>query len=509
MPNEDFDMIMESQQAEIDKIKSEAKIVDIKEFYLNKYQEMYQEILTNRLIELKEEMASLDEEISSLNNDVIQLDEDVQNNAVIKDQISSVEEKTYECYAKMEEMRFQRENEMDALQKETVELFHKHHSYVDGFQKILSNYLDHLVDNGTLIDEINKLFDLCNNEAYDLSVSIKENELKNKQMGLKLEEDLDVIRKELDDLLKEKKRQENRLYEVSLDHQKEVQADLKVRLDHKQNYQAEIKQVYIETSSKQLKEMNDLLIKFSLINKSPLEQIAELDALLEKFKIKLLSLDTKSNQEYQRNKRLGELNIKKKDLDAIKEQKELVDKKVSQLQNAYLVIIGNIKELDEHLINIKKNIQGVKFQSFLRFEEQFQKELKDGMNAILNKQKLIESLKEDRTYNLFDPDPAKIKNLDIQIHEEELAFNQIIKDYDDVKKDYEDFLNQNDNAQIKKLMEDGIFFEENLPKLKMLAQKLKDKIQKEIDISHELSLKLTDYQDLVLQIGELQNEDCN
>ena len=82
-----------------------------------------------------------------------------------------------------------------------------------------------------------------------------------------------------------------------------------------------------------------------------------------------------------------------------------------------------------------------------------------------------------------------------------------LKYYDNIKKDYESFLQQNDNAVIKTLIEDGSFFETNIPKLKALTIKLKDKIGKLIEESHKMQDDLKDYQSILMQIQELENED--
>ena len=507
MPNEEFENIIQNQKEEINKIKDTEEVIDIKSFYLNKYHEMYQEILENRVQELKEEMISLDAEITELTSSAIRIDEDFQNNEINKQKIQEVEDETYVCYAKMEERRFTAETECDELEKASIELFHNHYAHNQEWYKLLDNYLDHLVDNGSLIDNITNLFNWTAEEGYELSLKIKENEHQVKKIHEDLEVELSQIRNELEALLREKKRYEDHIYEVSAEHQQNVKQDLEVRLEHKKNYEKEIVEAYKEASVKQLKELNELIIKFNLIRKEPSEQIEELDQLLEKFKSKLLSLDTKSNQEYQRQKRLSSLTLQKKSLEELKEKKANLDKKIAQLQNAYVVVVNNIKELDEHLEDIEDQIAGVKFQSFLRFEEQFQKELRDALNTIKNKQKFIESLKEDRTYNLFDPDPEKLKNLDNLIHENELELNTMIKNYDSVKEDYESFLAQNDNQQIKTLMEDGKFFEENNPKLKELAIKLKEKISKLQEDSAKLAEDTKDYQNIIMQIGELQSED--
>ena len=163
-------------------------------------------------------------------------------------------------------------------------------------------------------------------------------------------------------------------------------------------------------------------------------------------------------------------------------------------------------ELDNHVLDIKDNIAGFKHQQFIRFDDQFRKELKDGMNAIKQQQKVLEGLKEDRTFMLFEPEVEKIRNIDNQIHQEELTLNQLINKYDGIQKDYEEFLSQNDNGKIKELLDEGQYFEEKIPQLKEMMLKLEDKINGFIDDSQRLNNQLVDYQNVIMQIEELLNE---
>ena len=343
-------------------------------------------------------------------------------------------------------------------------------------------------------------------KCYDLSVKIKQNELENRRLEDKLNDKVLEIRKQLDSLLKEKERYENYILDISVEHQESVKHDLELRLEHKQNYLKEIKEIYSTTSTKQLKEFTELYSKNYLVSKPASEQVEEYDALFIKFKSRLLCLDTKTNLEYQRNKRLKDLKEEKKRLDVIKEQKEHLDVKIKRYQEAYLIIQTTIKELDNHVLDIKDNIAGFKHQQFIRFDDQFRKELKDGMNAIKQQQKVLEGLKEDRTFMLFEPEVEKIRNIDNQIHQEELTLNQLINKYDGIQKDYEEFLSQNDNGKIKELLDEGQYFEEKIPQLKEMMLKLEDKINGFIDDSQRLNNQLVDYQNVIMQIEELLNE---
>ena len=93
-----------------------------------------------------------------------------------------------------------------------------------------------------------------------------------------------------------------------------------------------------------------------------------------------------------------------------------------------------------------------------------------------------------------------------QIHQEELTLNQLINKYDGIQKDYEEFLSQNDNGKIKELLDEGQYFEEKIPQLKEMMLKLEDKINGFIDDSQRLNNQLVDYQNVIMQIEELLNE---
>jgi hypothetical protein len=251
---------------------------------------------------------------------------------------------------------------------------------------------------------------------------------------------------------------------------------------------------------------------FTIFNTVRAHQIKKLqnkyaDALLNRYQSTLLSLDTLSNQKYLTKKRINSLKEEKNRLDNIKLRKEKLDKKINALQNVYLVISKNIKEMDEYLEQIKKRIASFKHQQFLRFDEQFQKDIAVCKNQIKQQQMLIENLQEERTYILFDPTDEKIRNIDNQIRQEDLNLNVLIKNLNELEHDYETFLNQNENNTIKKLLEIGNFYEQNLPKIKDLILELKEKINNKTEKSLALQNELADYQNILIQIQELENED--
>ena len=127
----------------------------------------------------------------------------------------------------------------------------------------------------------------------------------------------------------------------------------------------------------------------------------------------------------------------------------------------------------------------------------------------LKKQKNLESYREDRTYHLFDPDPAEIAAIDQQIHNEEMELNTLIHTYDQAKRDYECYLAQENHQHIKDLIEEGFLFESELPQLKQLTIKLKEKILANEKQIAELNEQLTDYQNIAMQIEELSHDDYN
>lgn len=507
MNNQDFDKLISTQLEEIERLKKTNEDTNIKEFYLNKYHEMYQEILADRIEEINNELKELENEILKLNDSVLRINEDIENNERIQEKIQNVEERIHECYCEIEEKRFQTETVLDNLQQGTIVLFKKHQVISKTWLDSLYNFYERLIDKDELLRIIDELVNVIYNEGHELAVKIKQNEQKNNFITGALDAEIQEIRNKLDALFLEKSRYEKNMYEVSVERSEQLKEELAIKQEHKKCYKSEIEKAFIHQSNKHLKEMNELIIKFSLTSKDPNEQIELLDKLCEKFRLQLISLDTLSNQEYQKKKRLTTLYEEKSKLEKVKSDKENVDKKIQALQNAYIVISKNVKDLDDNLDDIKKQILSVKHQQFLRFEEQFQKELSEGLSNIKKKQKEIESLQEERTYLLYEANPEKVKEIDIQIHNEDLKLNKIISSYDSVKKDYESFLSQNDNAHIKTLIEDGRFFEDNLPKLKQLVLKLKNKIADLNNQSLKYSDELNEYPSVMMQIQELENED--
>ena len=507
MPTEEMDALIEAQKEEIDRLKETEEAIDIKDFYFNKYQEMYQEILLGRKQEIDEAMKALEKEIDEINHNLKSIEEDLELNEAIKQKQASNEEAIYELHAKMEEARFQTEIKMDLLQKDTRELYHKHQALLEKWLMTLEHYLDHLVSNGELIDEYTKLFEIMNQDGFDLSVSIKNSEIKNHQLNDELNDRISEIRKELDGLLKEKTRLENRVLDISDDNKAALEEDLRKRIEYQKNYELELTNAFQQVSMKQLKELSDIIIKYQLVNKPAEEQIVELDQLLEKDRLVLLSLDTKANLELQKGKRKAILQEQLSALDLKQKQLNELTKQNNKLKEAYKAVIENINQLDSHLRDIRSQLSTIEAQGFLKFNEQYQKDLQDKYNSIIQKQKNLESYREDRTYHLFDPDPAEIASIDQQIHTEEMALNNLIHTYDQAKRDYECYLAQENHQHIKDLIDEGFLFEEQLPKLKNLTIKLKEKILNNEKIIKDLNEQLVDYQNIAMQIEELSHDD--
>lgn len=491
------------------KQNEEKNITNIKDFYMTKYQEIHEEILSNRIELINKELLKLDKEIEDINQSMKKIDEDLEYNQQHQDMIEQIDEKIYECYAVIEEKRFTMETKLDKIQSETIETFKKHREIVlywfDNLYEFMNNNLSTSELHQIITNVTFKLF----NEGYEYALLIKQNEHKTYQLQNSLEDECAQTRKTLDSLLKEKQRFEKTLTDATVENKETLTSDLKNTIEHKKTYLSEIKQAYDVIGKKHSKEINDLCIKFSLINKEPSEQIEELDKLLDKYQSALLGLDTLSNQKYLATKRLNSLKEEKNRLDQIKIKKEKLDKKINALQNIYLIITKNINEMDDYLEQIKKRISSFKHQQFLRFEEQFQKDLASTKKAIKQQQLLIENLQEEKTYILFDPTDEKIKNIEGQIHQEELNLNTLIKNYNELESDYNSFLQQNDNNTIKKLLEIGNFYEQNLPKIKDLTLQLKEKINNKTEKSLALQNELSEYQNVLSQIEELQNEDFN
>ena len=173
MNKDELTKMLEEQTETIEKIKEQPTHNDLKEFYLSKYQEIYQDILTNRVREIEEEMKEMDLEIIKLTESISRIDDTLQANEITKQKISDVENRIFECYGKMEEQRFISETVCYKIQNETIELCKEHLMLVQPWFNTLKQYYDGLITNGELLDTINNLTNLMHGKCYELSLKIK------------------------------------------------------------------------------------------------------------------------------------------------------------------------------------------------------------------------------------------------------------------------------------------------------------------------------------------------
>ena len=226
MNNQDFDKLISAQKEEIERIKNSNQETNIKEFYLNKYHELYQEILQERIDEINQELDQLEQEIENLNNSVDRINEDIENNQRIQEKINDVEERIHQCYCEMEEKRFQTETVIDNLQHDTVKLYQQYQNIVRVWFDQLNNYYDHLIDKQDLLNYVDNISNMMLTDAYDLAVKIKSNEYQNNLINQALNEELEIVRQKLDTLFIEKSRYEKSKYEVSVDRSEHLKKDL-------------------------------------------------------------------------------------------------------------------------------------------------------------------------------------------------------------------------------------------------------------------------------------------
>ena len=62
------------------------------------------------------------------------------------------------------------------------------------------------------------------------------------------------------------------------------------------------------------------------------------------------------------------------------------------------------------------------------------------------------SLQDERTYQMFDPNPLKLQEIDEKISVQEKRLNEAIYQYNDLKNEFDDFLRVEDNIELKKII---------------------------------------------------------
>ena len=506
MANMDLDELVKNKQQLLNQIKVEDNPVNLKEYYLDKYQEMFSTILSNRSNEITIELSNLDQEIKTLEESITSIDEHISENELIKQKIDEVENQIYQKFSEIEVSRFQMDANKSRIKEESIALFKKYYDVVLHFYHSLDDYREGLISNGELIGEINNLKNQMINECYDIAIKIKENE----HSEFKIEQEFKDLEKakllENESLIKEKEELERKIINKVETNKSLIIEDLSLKMNHKKTYLQEITKAFDELSIRQLKEFNDLLIKNKLVDKDIALQMVEFDNLFNKFKNQLLTVDTNSNKEIKKAKRLKELKDEKQKQDAIKQKVILLDKKINNLKQTLAVMEQTIIDLDEHLTMIKKQIATFNHQAFLTTIDALEKDIA-GKKTLLNiETQELESLQEERTYQLFDPKMDVLEKLDKEIREKEQNLNQLIKAYNESKKAYDDYIKAEDNQTLKKLLEDGKYFEERIPTLKLLKDQLIEKIDSLELTRMDYDNDVITYNDIIMEINELEND---
>ena len=509
MENKEIKDLLNEQQDAIEKIKQNAQQMDIKDFYLNQYHDMFSAILTNRSREIEEDMNEIDKEIKELEESINSIDNQLSQNEQLQKSVQQLEDDIYQAYSKIEEQRFNLDAKQNKLRKDSIGLFKTYYDTINQFQNALSLYFNGELSNKELIDNINSLESNLLNNCYDVAISIKENERQLKQN----EQDFKDFEKEnhnhIEQLINEKQSLEKRIVTSSQDAKVKAKEELTLRIEHKKTYLNELIAAYNDLSVRQLKEFNDLYIKNRLTGKDLSSQIEEYDILFKKFKTKLLTVDTLSNQELKKQKRLNQLVSEKQNLDALKTKKDLIEAQRNRLVQMSQVVDQTIKELDNHLNDIKQEISKYKHNQFMHLQSDYEQDLSKAATNIQLIQKELTSLQDERTYQMFDPNPLKLQEIDEKISVQEKRLNEAIYQYNDLKNEFDDFLRVEDNIELKKLLNDGKYFEENIPRVKELREKLSFKIENLNNQISDLNHSLTNYTEILMEIDEIQNDRNN
>lgn len=504
--NDELKDLISTKSDEIEKLKNEPNYIELKDYYLNKYQEMFTSILNNRSLEINETMNELDNEISSLEEAISNNAENIKSNEINQQKIEGIEETIYDLFSQIELARFNMDEKETKVKNESIELFKEYYKIMDNWNNRLNSYYNGLLSNYDLIKSIEELRNSINTKGYENSIKIKENEAKIKIFEEEFKKEEDRIHQEIDEQLKEKQNIERRIVNTSLEYQDVKKNELLEKKEHKKTYLEEIKQAFNDLSVRQLKEFNDVYVKNRLVSKPVENQMEEYDELFKKFKSQLLTVDTLSNQQLKKKKRLQELTQEKSRLDDIKRQKEELVNQSRRLKEAYAVIDKTLMDLNKHLNDIKTKISSFRHQQFTRLENDYEQDLSAAKTKINLIEKEIENLHEERTYQLFDPVKDVIDKLDSDLMDAEKRLNEAINEYNSIKNDYEDFLKNEQNAELKKLLEEGKYFEENIPRVSLLHNKLQEKILAIDDKANSLDNDLENYQSIIIEINAIENE---
>lgn len=478
-----------------------SEYTSIEEYYIQKYEEIFNEAKESRDAEIKHELENMALEISVLKQEKEDLAGAMEENISIERKIKEIDIQLSELYKLTESISLDAESEINDLEQIGIQTLAQHQEQVNKFAKKIEKLLYPPFISQNIIFLNYSLINYLKDEGFNCVKTLKENHRKainiDKNLKNKNKEYQETIHQLLIDresLLDKHREIEN----IDINH---IQDEIVRFTIHHENYLREMM-----ASLDQMKEIHENLIidrikKLSILDYSKKEIGESLDDMLVIFSQELLTVDSTENKTYQKEKRLKRLQIEAERLRKLDIEKETLSVEYKELQTKYLTMqkqVGTIEDFNAKVHNtIDNNNQYHNFvEHYLSFRT-FEKET----NELLEIKQ--QELEKYENLDLADYNNEELVNVKKQITVE---IDSLERSLEEGKMHIDSLIQNPENEKVLKMLLSVIEYETKLPTIYETLRNLK----KDIDEKHErltyLKEQLVEYQSILMQIEGLTNE---
>lgn len=474
-----------------------SEYTSIEKYYLQKYEEIYNEAKNSRDSEIKHELENMAVEISVLKQEKEDLTDALAENELTERKIKEIDIQLNELYKLTESISLDAESEINDLEQIGLQTLVQHKEQVNKYVK----KIEKLLNPPFIVENINFLKDTLMNylstEGFECVKTLKENHRK----ALKINETLKIKNKDCQDtitqllidresLLDKYREMEN----IDINH---MQDEIVRFTIHHENYLREMMASLDNTREIHENLIIDRIKKYSILDYTKKEIGEALDDMLVIFSQELLTIDSVENKTYQKEKRLKKLQIEAERLRKLDIEKETLYVEYKELQNKYLTMqkqVGTIEDFNSKVHNtIDNNDQyhnlAENYLGFMHFENEVNKKLADKAEELAK----YDGVASEEAENAKKQITAEIDALERSLEEGKMHIESLVQNPE--------------NEKVLKMLLSVIEYETKLPTIYETLKNLKKQIDEKHDRLNYLKEQLVEYQSILMQIEGLTNED--
>ncbi len=515
MENEELYQKLQSQERQIEELKRQlyqsSLPLDVAGYYLKKYKEMYEEIRSNRIIELGEELDNIDQEIASLQNDEESLEAMMIANQAIHEKINEIDREIASLYSEIDTKNFEQEVKCNAATEECITLYEKYQEEVNKLDKAIEEFYYQKKTAIELLAEIYAYRTYALDEGFYVVVAMKDKQKAMRAMNNSHEQYLNNVHEQIATLKQVQSVEQDKLQEVSIEQINKLKIDLAESRTVKDNFKDNLLALFDQSYLKHTKLIEDESTRLRLLEYTTKEQALYIEDYLKTFRQELLSLETSKNKAYQRARRLNMLRQEVKSLEVFVEKKSALDSEYRNLQRVFNESRKNIQEVENYIKKIQNTITGnINYKNFVTAYYDYKEKRHALADIIKTKNNTYKELRDMREVAVRDPFSAlPLEEIDQKIKEAKADLDQYVRELEVAKHGFEVLSNDATNAKVFMLLKEMAEYEAILPN----AYNELEKVKVRVDALHEELLQLTEkakeYQTLIMQIEVLENESDN